>query len=284
MGEHYNRREMLVWLLAAGLLVGVAGWSVNRHVLRPLAFIGQSLESGSLAPLARLPRGQPEFARLSGLIREVFRQREALRHEIEERARLGRDLHDGVIQNLYATGMGLAQGVRLIESDAPRAAERLQESLRLLNETMEVLRGYIARAEPEAAGEVDIADACVTLFQTLRVGRECEMDLDVEPAGEAEISSAEKATLLFIVREAISNALRHGEAKHVAVSLKRAGGFWRLGVKNDGRPHDFARSKAEAGRGLSNIRARAAELGGEAVFSSSATGVSVAVEWPMGQK
>ncbi len=281
LGAYYNDREMLVWLCAVVLLLGLVGWSVTRNVLRPLARIGTSLECDSPEPLAGISRKLPEFARIAELIRESFRQREALRREIDDRVRLGRDLHDGVIQNLYATGMGIAHGMRLAEDDPKKARARLEETLRTLNETMESLRGFIARAEPEAAGEVDFADSCVTLFQTLRVHRDCELDLDVDGEAGAAIPAGQKATLLFIVREGISNALRHGEAKHICVSLKSSGEGWVLRVRDDGRGHAGFADAPAGGRGLENIRARARELGGTPGFlSAPGGGVEVVVEWP----
>jgi signal transduction histidine kinase len=280
LGEHYNDREMLVWLCAVVLVLGLVGWSVTRNVLRPLSHIGASLESDS--PLAGVSKSLPEFARIAGLIRDSFRQREALRREIDERARLGRDLHDGVIQNLYATGMGIAHGMRLVSGDPEKARARLEETLRTLNETMESLRGFIARAEPETAGEVGFADSCVTLFQTLRAHRECQLDLDVAPEADAAIPAGQKANVLFIVREAISNALRHGEARHISVCLRPAGDVWALRVRDDGRGHDFAASD-KGGRGLENVRARARDLGGVPCFASApGGGVEVVVEWRRG--
>ncbi|MEO0055611.1 MAG: hypothetical protein RLZZ50_1558 [Verrucomicrobiota bacterium] len=278
--KHYNQQEMAVLVLAVVLLMGVVGWSIRINVLRPLACIGESLETGEPARLAGVSPRLPEFARIADLVRDSLRQREALRHEIDERVRLGRDLHDGVIQNLYAAGMGIAHGVRLVPEDPGRAVSRLEETLRSLNDTMRVLRGYIARAEPEGAQEVDIADACVALFQTLRAHRECELDLQVAAEADAAIPAGQKANLLFIIREAVSNALRHGDARHVGVVLSRCERGWRLVVENDGASTDFSRP-AGRGRGLDNIRARSRELGGEPGFSAKETGgVRVTVEWP----
>lgn len=280
LGDDYNDREMVVWVVSVLLLLGVFGWSIHRNVLRPLAVISDSLERDSPAPLVALGRGSTEFGRISDLVRESFQQRERLRVEIEERIRLGRDLHDGVIQNLYATGMGIAHGLRLVPTDPARATERLGETLRTLNETMETLRGFIVRAEPEASEQVDFTDACVSLFQTLRVQRECELDLDVAPGADAAIPASDKAHLLFIAREAISNALRHGQARHIAISLKPVAAGWRLVVANDGRDHDFSLTTSCAGHGLDNIRARARELGGAPAFRGRAGGgVEIVVEW-----
>jgi signal transduction histidine kinase len=229
----------------------------------------------------------PEFARIANLVRQSFEQRETLRHEIEERARLGRDLHDGVIQNLYATGLGLAQAQRLATNDPAGAVLRLEQTRQTLNQTMEALRGFIARAEPEASGPVDFTDACVTLFQTLRAGRACELDLNVDTEVAARLPAGTQASLLLIVREAISNALRHGDARHVEISLRldeapdALAGRACLRVHDDGCGFALVAQKGGGGRGLDNIRARARELGGAAEFvSSPGCGLDLIVRWP----
>lgn len=281
LGENYNRDEMLVLVCSGLLLFCIVAWSINRNVLRPLEHIGESLRSDSPASLDAISERLPEFARIADLVRQSFWQREALRREIEERVRLGRDLHDGVIQNLYATGMGLAHGQRLVHTAPDQAAARLEETRRTLNLTMDTLRGYITRAEPESSGNVELADACITLFQTLRADRPCELDLDIATGVDARIPKPQKANLLFIIREAVSNSLRHSGARRIAVSLHISGQSGRLRIQDDGRGCDFSAIPAD-GCGLKNIRARARDLGGEPRFSSpSGRGVEITLDWPL---
>ena len=134
----------------------------------------------------------------------------------------------------------------------------------------------------EGAAEVELADACVTLFQTLRTGRECELDLVIEPTADASLRATAKAHVLMIVREAISNAVRHGAAMHVWVRLARSQPTrWELSVRDDGCGFDPA-SLEVVGRGLANIRARADELGGEARWEASTEasgGTRLIVRW-----
>ncbi len=282
LGEHYNRRESLILAGSGVFLFALVAWSLNRNVLRPLKRIGESLELHSPRPLEEVPARLPEFLRIAALIRSAFRQQEALHNEILERARLGRDLHDGVIQNLYATGLGIAQGQRLIARDPAAAAKRLEETRRTLNETMEHLRRFIERVEPEESPDVAFADACVALFQTLRVHRDCTLDLQVDEGAEARLAPSSKAALLLIVREAVSNALRHGRAKRVGVSLLPEGQGVRLRVDDDGAGYDPSRVQA-GGRGLGNMRARAADLGASlAVETAPGRGVALTVAWSGG--
>ncbi len=281
LGEDYNRDEMLVLLCSGLLLFCIVAWSLNRNVLRPLEHIGESLRSSTPTALDHISKRLPEFARIADLVRESFWQREALRREIEDRVRLGRDLHDGVIQNLYATGMGLAHIQRLIHSSPDQAFARLEETRRTLNLTMDTLRGYITRSESEASADVELADACITLFQTLRADRSCELDLDISAECDAVVPGPQKANLLLIIREAVSNSLRHGQAGRIGISLRVEGRFGRLRVYDDGQGCDFSRIPA-GGYGLKNISARARDLGGESRHvNRPGGGVEISVDWPL---
>ena len=281
LGEDYNRNEMLVLLCSGLLLFCIVAWSLNRYVLRPLEHIGESLRSDSPAALDAISRRLPEFSRIADLVRESFWQREALRREIEDRVRLGRDLHDGVIQNLYATGMGLAHGQRLVHTAPDQAVARLEDTRRTLNLTMDTLRGYITRSESEASANVELADACITLFQTLRADRACELDLNIATGCDSLIPGPQKANLLLIIRESVSNSLRHGTAGRIGIHLHVAQGCGRLRISDDGRGCDFSRIPS-SGYGLKNIRARAHDLGGESSFvSRPGGGVEISVDWPL---
>lgn len=286
LGEHYNELEFLVLVLCALFMLGGVTWSARRHVLLPIEHITASLETDSPAPLERVDPDLREFVRIAEQLKRSFAQSDALRHEIEERIRLGRDLHDGVIQNLYAAGLGLAHAGRLLSTDPAQAAARMEDIRRTLNESMATLRGYIARSEPETSGDIDLAAGFHTLFQTLAIQTDARLELDVDPASRTDLPRAVKADLLFIVREAASNALRHGHARNVSIFLRREGLDWVLRVRDDGKGFDPARfhparATDSGGRGLGNLHVRANELEGRAhIESSPGQGCEVRVSWP----
>ncbi len=155
-----------------GLMVIAATWlMLQGWVLRPLTRIGESLVRNEPEVVAELSAEKSEFGRVAGLVRSSFEQRQALEREVreraaaqaalqrseaalqanlEERSRLGRDLHDGVIQSLYAAGMGLT-GVRaLLQPEQIEAALRLEQSRAALNETIHDVRNFLIGLEPEA--------------------------------------------------------------------------------------------------------------------------------------
>lgn len=286
LGELYNDLEILVLILSSVFMLGVVTWSARRHVLLPIEHITTSLETNSPAPLAGVDPDLREFARIAEQVKRSFAQSDALRHEIDERIRLGRDLHDGVIQNLYAAGLGLAHARRLIDTDPTRTAARLEEIRLTLNECMATLRGYIARSEPEASGDIDLAAGFQALFQTLAIQTEARLELDVDPDTRTDLPRAVKADLLFVVREAVSNALRHGLAQRIVVALHREGPDWVLRVRDDGRGFDPQPSNPpprhqSSGRGLGNLQARAKELDGRALINSApGRGCEVIFSWP----
>jgi signal transduction histidine kinase len=170
------------------LLITALGLSLQQWVLRPLARINTSLAHGSPQPIMDLRSNQDELGRIARLVEETHARQEELRREIEkrqrtehallasedqlrraleERIRLGRDLHDGVIQSLYATGMGLA-GVRaLLAAGQTEAALRLEQIRDSLNATIHDVRNFITGLEPEILRQQTFAQAIEDLLQQM---------------------------------------------------------------------------------------------------------------------
>jgi signal transduction histidine kinase len=284
LNARFNSYELMV-IVGMGLLtLGLMFYSVQRFVLAPLEHIGASLEQRSAAPLAKIPQRLREFERIGHLMREAFAQRVELEHEIEERARLGRDLHDGVIQTLYAAGLGLAHARRILPQDLEAASERLTETQGALNDAMGDLRRFIARAEPEseaAQRRLPLDEACNRLFDVLRAQRVCALQLVIDPRADSELPAAVKDTLLQIIREGASNALRHGAATAVKIVLRRASeADWQLLIHDDGEGFD-PKNLERRGHGLDNLSARTSGLDGTLVLDSAPkSGTRILITFP----
>lgn len=256
--------------LAFGLLVLVAvALALQDWVLRPLSQIGESLAQNDAKRVEKLSAEKSELGRVAELVRTSFEQRDALqrsdqalRQTLEERARLGRDLHDGVIQSLYAAGMGLA-GIRAsLNPEQTEAAARLEQTRVALNETIHDVRNFIIGLEPEALKEQAFAPAVTALLDSMRGIREFRSEATIDETLAAGLSLAQRVHALQIAREAVSNALRHGLANHVTVSLRRIGESAEFEVADDGTGFDPA-VVASRGNGLRNLAQRARELGAE---------------------
>lgn len=297
-----DRRSVGLFLaFGVGLLLATA-LALQQWVVRPLGQIGASLATRSPAPIARLQADQSELGQVARLAQESFVQQRALQSEVEqrakaqdalqqseaalrrnleERARLGRDLHDGVIQSLYAAGMGLA-GIRSqLQPDQTEAAFRLEQTRAALNETIHDVRNFIIGLEPEALRHQSFAEAITSLLQAMQAHRTFQAEADIDEAVAQRLSLAQRVHALQIAREATSNALRHGSATRVTVALRHAAGAAEFEVADDGTGFDSAGGPPE-GRGLASFRERARELGAELqVDAQPGNGTRVRLVFPL---
>jgi signal transduction histidine kinase len=274
---------------AFGLMVIVSvTLALNTWVLRPLGKIAQSLAREDPAPAREVSTEAHEFGRVAQLVLTSFAQRDSLQREIEararaqaslersegelrrnleERARLGRDLHDGVIQSLYAAGMGLA-GIRaLLRPEQAEAAARLEQTRAALNETIHDVRNFIIGLEPEALRLQTFSQAVAALCEAMKSLGTFRTTLEIDEGIAGRLSLAQRVHALQIAREAVSNAVRHGEASHVQIRLRMAGEFAEFEVRDNGRGFDPS-APAPRGKGLQNFADRARELGGELSLES----------------
>lgn len=265
-------------LLLIALVLAVRQW-----VLRPLGRIGDSLALGDSSLIAPLLRRRDEFTRVAQLVdtsfankaaleREVAERRraeqqlraseEGLRNAVQLRGRLARDLHDTVIQSIYAAGLGL-ETVRAQMSEDPFGAEgRIKRCMESLNETIRQVRSYINDLEPDAPVQPQqFADAVRALTATMHELWPVEFDLELDDAIALRLSHVVETHALQIVRECISNALRHGAATRIRISLRANGGaLGVLEVHDNGRGFDPA-IRTGTGRGLVNLTTRARDIG-----------------------
>jgi signal transduction histidine kinase len=192
-----------------------------------------------------------ENARLSARVHELA--------VVEDRERIARDLHDTVIQRLFATGMLLQSTTRLVNNDQRRAIERIGEAVDDLDVTIKEIRTAIFDLERRGrAGEA-------LRGQILTEVREAADSLGFEPRVildgpvDSAIDETVAVELLATLREALSNVWRHARATHVDVEVG-VGDDVTLCVADDGIGPPEAPSPT--GKGLSNMAARARRLGG----------------------
>jgi two-component system NarL family sensor kinase len=211
------------------------------------------ISAGALA--LNLSEHRSAEAKLRALAREVVQSQE------DERARLARELHDGVSQALVATKL-------LIESaqHEPAAAERLQAlALKRLNSTLAEVRNLSHALRPALLDTLGLPAALQHLAGEFDAAGGTRFEARVE-GDEVELPEAVNTALFRIAQEALSNAARHAQAKTVGVTLRfpPAGGLV-LEVADDGRGFDAdaAQAVADRGLGLRSMRERASALGAQ---------------------
>jgi PAS domain S-box-containing protein len=214
------------------------------------------------------------------LAEEALRESEQrLRRSLEERIRIGRDLHDGIIQSIYAIGLGLRECRRMVQGSPP-VEQRLDQSIANLNTVIRDVRNFIGGLEPEALKGREFGDALQSVAQGLGGGTQSEFRFQIDPKAACLLNPNQAAQLLQIAREAMTNALRHGHAPQITVSLRHRNEWLELEVQDDGTGFDPA-TISGTGLGLGNVKARAAELGGHCEIESlSSQGTSVRIAIP----
>jgi signal transduction histidine kinase len=186
----------------------------------------------------------------------------------DDRDRIGRDLHDLVIQRLFAVGMQLQSVVRLVDQNATEAKTRVNRAVDELDETIRELRSTIYGLQAPMAGRpslrAQVLDVIDLSTPALGFGPSVRLDGLLDTLATPEIAEHVLATL----REALSNVARHARAARVEVLLAVRGSTLQLRVEDDGIgiPADAERS------GLVNVASRADQLGGRMTLSAVAGG------------
>jgi len=185
---------------------------------------------------------------------------------VEERERIGRDLHDGIIQRIYAVALGLDDLPDTIANDPAGAAERVDRAIDALHAAINEIRTFIYGLRPGLQGEGGIASALETLAEELRL--HSSLEIVVEASSPLNLSADVAAEVLNVAREALSNASRHAAATVARVSVEETSDGTRLVVEDDGRGFDPATPLDATHHGMSNMRARAAQIGGRLEIES----------------
>jgi signal transduction histidine kinase len=186
----------------------------------------------------------------------------------EERARLARDLHDAVKQQLFVIQTAAATAQARFEMDpdgAKTAVDQVRSSAREAMTEMEAMLEQLQAAPLENAGLVSsLKKQCEALG--FRTGAEVTFEPGTLPPDTALVPGAREA-IFRVAQESLSNIARHARARHVRVSVGLTGGRLQLEVEDDGSGLPMERTPG--GMGMANMAARAAEVGGN--FEAAST-------------
>src|SRR5919109_976759 len=208
---------------------------------------------------------------------------DALRRVVEgqelERKRLARELHDETGQALTSILLGL-KSIEDAAGDQPEVREPVLELRELVVGTLHDVRRLAVELRPKALDDFGLVPALERLTETFK--EQTEVDVQLEAAlGEDRLSPDIESALYRIVQEALTNVIKHAQAKTVSVVLTRKGDAVAVVIEDDGRGFDPSGAR-EDGLGLVGMRERIALLGGRVtVESAERHGTTVAVEVPV---
>ncbi len=203
---------------------------------------------------------------------------------VEERQRIGMDLHDGVIQSIYAVGLTLEYvKAQLVDGDVGGAAERLDTALDSLNGTIRDIRAYILDLRPPRLENDDLNGALNRLLAEFKANTLMQADLRIESGTLDKLSGGVSQVLFHVVQESLSNAAKHSRASRVDVRIVKDASSVHLTVRDNGRGFALEDTEQRFGHGLRNMRDRAAAIGGELTIKGRlGKGTEVRLTFPRG--
>jgi signal transduction histidine kinase len=187
---------------------------------------------------------------------------------LEERDRIGMDLHDGIIQSIYGVGLVLEHARLLADEDPKQAAERIQQAINNLNHTIRDIRTYILDLRPRQLGDENLLDGLRRLTLEFRANTLAEANLTGAPEDVADLPKSHSLALFHICQEALANAAKHAAAKKVEVSVWRTPERVMLEIRDNGKGFDMQKMSMTLGHGLSNMHTRAHQVGGDVELCS----------------
>jgi len=198
-----------------------------------------------------------------------------------DRERIGRELHDGTIQSIYAAGLVLESASYLIDVSPVKARNNLAEVMQSLNDTIQEIRRYIydLRAEPEAES-IHLVQNLGQLARDLDIDALLTVDVVTEGKDPHRLTPGQHQHILRIAQEAFVNTARHARAKRVDVRLQWGEDRLSLRIADDGIGFTFLSNDGH-GHGLRNMHERANLLGGMLEIDSDlGGGVIIDLEVP----
>jgi NO-binding membrane sensor protein with MHYT domain/two-component sensor histidine kinase len=184
---------------------------------------------------------------------------------------LSRNLHDNIVQAVYAIGMRLEECQRLVRDKPEQVSARLAQVIDDLNNVIREVRRYIAGSQRQVQSALQFRAELFQRVAAFQLSKAPRLQIEVDDAAVEQLTRDDVEQVLSIAREALSNCLQHSHAQHGTVALRIADGGVRLEIADDGVGFDPGRHTQDGG-GLRNMQARASQIGAELEVMSSPEG------------
>ncbi len=198
---------------------------------------------------------------------------------LEERERIGMDLHDGIIQSIFGVGLSLEGALHSIEEDPADAKKRITHSIEALNQAIRDLRVYILDLRPRQMGNDGLMSGLKRLATEFRANSFTEVVLTGSENDLMDFSATQSLALFHICQEALANAAKHAKAKRLEISLWFTEDRALMEIHDDGKGFDMETKSLNIGHGLANMQTRAQSAGGDVDISSAPNEGTTILAW-----
>ncbi len=180
---------------------------------------------------------------------------------LEERERFSRDLHDGIIQSIFAVGLSLDNAKACLPTENQEAMQLIDMGMKSLADVINDIRNYIFDLRPQALKDKGLYARLDGLLKELKVNTILIIEEDITPDINEYINELQASHLFHIAHEALSNTARHAAAKKAKISLLHNNGYVTLKIEDDGIGFTVPETTTHGHHGLANIQKRAALMG-----------------------
>lgn len=204
---------------------------------------------------------------------------------LEERERIGMDLHDGIIQSIYAVGLTLEHARLLLKENPAQSQKRIEQAISDLNATIRDIRAYILDLRPRQLHNEDLMSGISRLVAEFRANTLLDVNLQGPNEDISHLPKNQAVSLFHICQEALANIAKHAHAKKVDVVVWTTNDRLLLEIRDDGVGFSTEKSKVSIGHGLSNMETRVLNAGGEVDISSEPGKGTTIFAWvPFGEE
>ncbi len=204
---------------------------------------------------------------------------------LEERERIGMDLHDGVIQSLYSLGLTLDYVKAILNENPEEIREKLDQATGGINSTIVDIRTYISDLRPRQMKEnISFKENLKILLEELEKNANIKTVFKNETSDPLKLNYQNTLTLFRIAQESLSNTARHSRAKKSTLRIWDEDGRIYLEIIDDGVGFNIDKTDATLGHGLANMQRRSRKASGELeIISSPGQGTRVKTWVPKGE-
>jgi signal transduction histidine kinase len=202
---------------------------------------------------------------------------------LEERTRIGMDLHDGVIQSIYGVGLTLESARMTIpESGAAETCELLDLAMKGLDDAIRDIRSFILDLRPRRF-RGNLIQGVSQLVREFQANTMIPVDLYLPPEESlADLPPGMARAAFLTTQEALANVARHARATEVTVKVKLENGYYIEIIDDNGAGFDLDNHAQRIGHGLANMQTRAEELGGHFnIVTSPGEGTRLELQMPL---
>jgi two-component system, NarL family, sensor histidine kinase DevS len=198
---------------------------------------------------------------------------------LEERERIGMDLHDGIIQAIYGVGLSLESALHSFEDQPQDAKARVQHSIEGLNQAIRDLRGYILDLRPRQMGNEGLMSGLNRLLTEFRANTLANVQLTGNENEIKDLPQAHSMVLFHICQEALANVAKHAKAKQVDISIWSTDERVLMEIHDNGKGFEMEKMNASIGHGLANMQTRVHAVGGDVDISSVVDEGTTVLAW-----